>query len=179
MPVFVSPSGNPEVWAEKPPGYITEEEWHQQLTAQAAAELEASYADVPMWYAKKNREIREKAEEALVLAASKYPEREVMTFTMQEMEARAFQQNASSSVPLLTAIASERGISVAELATKIVANADAYAQTAGKIIGKRQYFLTQLATAKASADESGNAKVIADIVVCYNCGEDDETAEEA
>lgn len=179
MPTFVSPSGNPEVWAEKPPGYLEFEEWQAQLAAQAAAELEASYADIPMWEERKKEEIKEGAEAALVGAAHKYPEREVITFSMQEMEARAFLADASASAPLITAIATERGITVAELAAKIVENAEAYSQAAGKIIGKRQYFLDQLATAKAQAEESGSAKVIADIVVCYGCGENEETAEQA
>ena len=29
MPKFYSPTGNPEMWAEKPIGYYTEEEWHK------------------------------------------------------------------------------------------------------------------------------------------------------
>lgn len=27
MPVFFSPDGNPEIWAQKPDGYLTSEEW--------------------------------------------------------------------------------------------------------------------------------------------------------
>ena len=27
MPVFLSPDGNPEIWAQKPDGYFTPEEW--------------------------------------------------------------------------------------------------------------------------------------------------------
>lgn len=27
MPVFFTPEGNPEVWAERPEGYLTEDEW--------------------------------------------------------------------------------------------------------------------------------------------------------
>ena len=27
MPVFYSPEGNPEIWAQKPDGYLTPEEW--------------------------------------------------------------------------------------------------------------------------------------------------------
>ena len=29
MTIFISPSGNPEVWDEKPAGYHTEEEWFE------------------------------------------------------------------------------------------------------------------------------------------------------
>lgn len=28
MPIYYSPSGNPEVWETKPKGYMTPEEWH-------------------------------------------------------------------------------------------------------------------------------------------------------
>lgn len=174
MPTFVSLSGNLEVWAKKPPGYKEVEEWQEELKAQAAAELVASYADVPMWEERKRDEIRALAESALMELSKKYPEREVSTFTQQELEARAFLADSSSSAPLITAIAAERGITVAELAAKIVANADEYAQKAGKIIGRRQYFLDQLETALAQATQSSNAKVIADIVVCYNCEESEQ-----
>lgn len=30
MPIFYNPQGNPEVWDEKPQGYITVEEWQAQ-----------------------------------------------------------------------------------------------------------------------------------------------------
>ena len=30
MPVFISPYGNPEVWDEKPSGYVTAEEWREE-----------------------------------------------------------------------------------------------------------------------------------------------------
>mgnify|MGYP003623865538 CR=1 FL=1 len=38
MPTFISPTGNPEVWAEKPLGYFTPEEWaaaHRDEMAEA------------------------------------------------------------------------------------------------------------------------------------------------
>lgn len=174
MPTFVSPDGNLEVWVEKPPGYKDLEEWQAELAEQEAAALVASYADIPMWRERKSEEIRSMAEEALVELSTKYPEREVSTFTQQELEARAFLADSSSSAPLITAIAAERGITVAELAAKIVVNADEYAQKAGKIIGRRQYFLGQLATALVQAEQSGSAKVIADIVVCYHCEESEQ-----
>lgn len=176
MPTFVSPSGNPEVWDEKPPGYKELEEWKAELAQQAAADLAASYANVPVWEARKSEEIRNAAEQALSELSAKYPEREVTTFTQQETEARAFLADPTIGAPLITAIAQERGITVEELAARIVANADEYAQRAGKIIGRRQYFLGRLAIAKAQAEQSGSAKVIADIVVCYHCDESEPEA---
>ena len=33
MPIFFSPSGNPEIWAQKPDGYLTQEEWDKAYPA--------------------------------------------------------------------------------------------------------------------------------------------------
>lgn len=33
MPVFFSPDGNPEIWAQKPDGYLTPEEWDKAYPA--------------------------------------------------------------------------------------------------------------------------------------------------
>ena len=37
MPVFYSPTGNCEIWEQKPDGYITQEEWDLARTAEEAA----------------------------------------------------------------------------------------------------------------------------------------------
>lgn len=42
MPTFFSPSGNPEVWEDKPEGYSTAEEW---LTAHPIAVVELTTAE--------------------------------------------------------------------------------------------------------------------------------------
>lgn len=33
MPIFYSPEGNPEIWAQKPDGYLTPEEWDKAYPA--------------------------------------------------------------------------------------------------------------------------------------------------
>lgn len=170
MPTFVSPTGNPEIWEEKPPGYITQEEWEQQQEAKAREEEARRLVTVPpsVWEEQKADEIRWGAQEALTRLSRKYPERDVITFAQQEKEARAFLADASSPAPLIREIADSRSVTVAELAAKIVANADVYAVKAGKIIGHRQYLMEQLAVAKESAENAGNSQVIKDIVVSYN-----------
>jgi hypothetical protein len=57
---------------------------------------------------------------------------ELLTWPIQEMEARA------GSGPLLTAMAAERGVTVEALSAELVARADAYAAAAGQAIGKRR-----------------------------------------
>lgn len=39
MPVYYSPSGNPEIWDEKPVGYFTEEEWNNSIPKPSLEEL--------------------------------------------------------------------------------------------------------------------------------------------
>lgn len=42
MPVFYSPDGNPEMWKERPSGYLTEEEWLASLPIPTIDEVKAS-----------------------------------------------------------------------------------------------------------------------------------------
>lgn len=41
MPVFYSPDGNPEIWKEKPAGYLTEDEWLASLPVPTLDEVKA------------------------------------------------------------------------------------------------------------------------------------------
>lgn len=67
-----------------------------------------------------------------------YPSSEVLSWPKQEAEARAFTADAEAVTPLLDSLAAARGISKAELASRIIAKADLFAQLSGAIIGKRQ-----------------------------------------
>ena len=67
-----------------------------------------------------------------------YPAGERDSWAKQEAEARALLASSTASTPLLSAIASARGIAVADLASRVVAKADAFAAAAGAIIGHRQ-----------------------------------------
>ena len=49
MPVFYSPTGNPEIWLERPAGYHTENEWYEIIYgAEAAREKIASRAEAEL-----------------------------------------------------------------------------------------------------------------------------------
>lgn len=77
-----------------------------------------------------------------------YPRGEVDSWLKQEQQARLFinglSESTPPSVPLLTAIAAERGITVELLATKIIEKADAFEVLSGTLIGKRQALETRI-----------------------------------
>lgn len=67
-----------------------------------------------------------------------YPAGEVQSWPQQVKEAEALAVDPAAAVPLLTAIAEQRGITVADLAIRVHAKMDAYAQLSGALIGRRQ-----------------------------------------
>ena len=73
-----------------------------------------------------------------------YPERELLTFDKQEKQARDFLSGNKNDIGHITAIAQGRGITVDELAQKIVAKADAFSMASGLLIGRRQMYEDRL-----------------------------------
>lgn len=69
-----------------------------------------------------------------------YPADEVSTWSKQESEARAYTASNTAATPLLSALATARGIALADLAARVIAKADAFAAASGAIIGKRQKY---------------------------------------
>lgn len=168
MPTFYSPSGNAEIWEEKPDGYITQEEWNAARAAEeAAAEAErlAEYNKPENAHIRKYAEINEGCQAALAALTATYPDRELLTFDKQEAEARAYLSDPSSATtPILTAIAQGRGIPVDELAQKIIAKADAFALASGALIGQRQWYEDAL----ESLGPDATTAQIEDITVSYS-----------
>lgn len=76
-----------------------------------------------------------------------YPAEEVQSWDKQESEARAYTASSSATTPLLSALATARGIALADLAARVIAKADAFAAVSGAIIGKRQRYEDQVAAA--------------------------------
>jgi hypothetical protein len=77
-------------------------------------------------------------EAAMASLRANYPESEVMSWSQQTKEADALEANPNATTPLLTAIATARGLSVADLAARVRAKTAAYALASGQIIGQRQ-----------------------------------------
>lgn len=77
-------------------------------------------------------------EAEIAAISASYPASEVLSWSKQEGEARAYTANASAATPLLDALATARGIDKADLAARVIAKADLFAVVSGSIIGKRQ-----------------------------------------
>ncbi|MEI7671018.1 MAG: hypothetical protein WCK00_02775 [Deltaproteobacteria bacterium] len=79
-----------------------------------------------------------------------YPAGEISSWAQQVKEAEALATNPDADAPLLTAIAAARGITVSELAGKVITKAGAYAVAAGQTIGKRQALETAIEAAETA-----------------------------
>ncbi len=91
---------------------------------------------------------------AVAALAASYPEREVQSWPQQVKEAEAIATNPAAQTPLLSAIASARGLPVAELASRVLSKMTAYAAVSGSFIGRRQAaedLIGQAATPEALA----------------------------
>lgn len=80
-----------------------------------------------------------------------YPGGEVLSWSKQEAEARAFAADAAAATPLLDALAAAREITKADLAARVIVKADAFAALSGALIGKRQKLEDQLDALPADA----------------------------
>ncbi|MEW6314121.1 MAG: hypothetical protein AB1513_08805 [Pseudomonadota bacterium] len=105
-----------------------------EIEAGLCADIEAAYAA------------------AIDVIAAQYPATERDSWPKQEAEARAWTADNAAATPLLSAIATARGIALADLAARVIANADAYAAQGGAIIGRRQARMDAIAAAVAAND---------------------------
>jgi hypothetical protein len=69
-----------------------------------------------------------------------YPDDEIQSWFDQKGEAVAYATDKNAATPLLSAMAAARGITVADLAARVIVNAAQYAAAAGMFIGKRQKY---------------------------------------
>lgn len=101
------------------------------LPADEAAQLEQAKAE-------RLALIAAECGKALAAVKTSYPQGEVESWPQQVKEAEAVASDPQATTPLLSAIATYRGLDVAELAARVNAKADAFSQASGTIIGKRQ-----------------------------------------
>lgn len=69
-----------------------------------------------------------------------YPNDEVQSWIKQETEARAYVVNNSAPTPLLSALATARGVSLADAVANVIQKADLFTVASGQIIGTRQKY---------------------------------------
>lgn len=111
-------------------------EWHAEGHPNPQSIID-QYNPWPTEKPKRQREIDElfTADTATLMAA--YPDFESVTWARQEKEARAFLADNSAVTPMLSIIATVSGQSVADLAAKVVQNADNFHAAIAVMIGKR------------------------------------------
>lgn len=80
-----------------------------------------------------------------------YPPEEIQSWPKQEAEARAYLADNTAATPLLSAMAAARSIGLADLAARVIAKADAFAEASGAIIGKRQKYEDAVSAATDAA----------------------------
>lgn len=101
--------------------------------------------------AEKRRDINIECDKLIGAAVFSYPGTEILTFSKQETEARAYIADPLSATPMIDALAENREIDKAELVTRILAKADFFAWYTGKVIGYRQKLEDQINAATTPA----------------------------
>ena len=86
----------------------------------------------------KKAEIIGNFEQAMQQIISGYPSDEISSWDKQEAEARAFSGNPAAVTPLIDALCGARGVTKADLVSRIIAKANLFATVSGQLIGKRQ-----------------------------------------
>ena len=85
-----------------------------------------------------------------------YPTAEIESFYKQEEEAKAIlkaqETGEAVSAPLLTALSSQRGVELVELAQKVILKADVVASATGALLGTKQKFETAIENATTSKE---------------------------
>ena len=89
-------------------------------------------------------EINGKCQQELAAIVLPYPPQETLTWPNQYAEAQAFTANATAPTPMLSAIATASGQTVAALAASVLLKAAAYNAMAGAAVGKRQALTAQV-----------------------------------
>ena len=146
VPAFVHAAFD-ELWyeiaeyAEANPDKVTEE--------QPAPPYEPTLEDLK---GQKLTEINAAYDVAVSALVSSYPSNELLTFDKQESEARAWSADKSADTPLVDALALGRGMDKAELVSRILTKADAFAVATGYLTGLRQKYEDRLGQAHTAEE---------------------------
>jgi hypothetical protein len=96
-----------------------------------------NYNPWPYEKAAKFSEIDTDFETAVAALTAGWPVHEMQTWSKQEAEARAFTADPLAATPMLSAIASTRGLTVAQLAERVIRDADAFTAASAYYVGLR------------------------------------------
>jgi len=89
--------------------------------------------------AQKISEINFAFEMAMNQVKTGYPQDEILTWSKQELEARAWLADNNAETPLLDAYVVVKSVTKANLVNAIIYKADLFATICGSLVGKRQY----------------------------------------
>lgn len=91
-------------------------------------------------------------QQAIATLTPTYPDDERLTFDKQEQEARSWLADNSTPTPFVDALAAGRQMDKAELVSRIIAKADAFAIASGLLTGQRQRYEDLLDVAETAED---------------------------
>lgn len=131
---------------------------------ETAGDPEATAAELAAWLVPRLETMRRAeiaaAYELAVGFVKGYPPSEQVSWSTQEAEARAFTANSSAATPTLSAIAARTGETIAILAGKVIANADAFKAAGGDAIGRRRARMKAIDAAVAANDAAALQAVV-------------------
>lgn len=110
---------------------------------------------------RKLAEINNAYQQAIATLTPTYPDDERLTFDKQEQEARSWLADNSTPTPFVDALAAGRQMEKAELVSRIIGKADAFALASGSLTGQRQRYEDML-------DVAETADAVAAIVPQYS-----------
>lgn len=111
--------------------------WVANAPDEQVSQLIAEYNPWPPEKAAKFVEIDQAFESAVSGLTAGWPPHEIQTWSKQEAEARALAANPAAPTPMLSTIAATRGITAAELAQRVIRDADAFTAASAQFVGLR------------------------------------------
>ena len=95
----------------------------------------------------------------MILIKTGYTEDEIKSWEQQRTEAIAYTADSGAAVPLITALAAAREITVAVLVTKINANVASYQTAYSASLGKKQKYSDQIETINDDGGKTTQEKI--------------------
>lgn len=132
------------------PAYMAAGRW-TYIDGQFAPMPDYEQEVLPQAKADKLEEVNSAYQVAIATLTPTYPDDERLTFDKQEQEARAWLADNSTPTPFVDALASGRQMDKAELVSRIIAKADAFALASGSLTGQRQRYEDLLNDAETMA----------------------------
>lgn len=111
--------------------------WIANVPDEQVNQLIAEYNPWPAEKAAKFAEIDADFEAAVSALTAGWPQHEIQTWSKQESEAREFTLNNATPTPMLATIAATRGLTVSELAQRVIRDADAFTNASAYYVGLR------------------------------------------